>query len=145
MRKRIISGLLAVLLLLALVPFSGFAAEEEPEAERSSSYLNSCMAILYATGTTGKLTLEFDVTATGFMTRVGVYSIVVRNNDGTIHSTVWGSTANGLLKANAWYHAGEYTLNLTSGNTYYCTVIFIARDSTGSDTRKITTSRVVCP
>jgi len=65
------------------------------------------MAILYATGTTGKLTLEFDVTAAGIMTRVGVYSIVVRNNDGTIHSTVWGSTANGLLKANTRCHAGE--------------------------------------
>lgn len=145
MKKRMISWLLAVLLLLSLAPISAFAADEEPEDERSSSYLNSYWATLYATGTTGKLTLEFDVIATGIMTSIGVSSIMVRNNDGSLYSTVWGSTANGLLDTNTWMHSGSYTLNLISGHTYYCTVAFVARDASGGDTRKITTSRVVCP
>ena len=79
------------------------------------------------------------------MTKVGVAGIIVRNNDGMIHSIIWGSTSNGLLGTNTWFHIGSYTLNLTSGNTYYCSVIVIAKDANGSDTRTITTQHVTCP
>lgn len=145
MNKRILSALLAFAMLLSFIPFFAFATEEDSGGDRASSYLNMYGAELYASATSGKLDLVFEVVATGFMDSVGVFGIFVRNNDGTIHSTIWGSTANGLLDTNTWYHAGVYTLNLTSGNTYYCTVIFIASDANGGDTRKITTSRVVCP
>lgn len=145
MNKRVISTILVLVMLLTTVPFSAFAAEEESGDDRASSYLNMYSAELYSTGTSGKLFVEFVVVATGFMDSVGVFGIIVRNNDGSIHSIVWGSTSNGLLDSNTWYHAGDYTLNLTSGNTYYCTVIVIAGDANGSDTRKIITSRVVCP
>lgn len=145
MNKRILSVLLAVVMLLTIVPFSAIATGDEPGSEKASSYLNMYTAGLNSTGASGKLTVTYQVVATRFMDNVGVFGILVRNNDGTIHSTIWGSTANGLLGANTWYHAGEYTLNLTSGNTYYCTIIVIAEDANGSDTRKITTSRVVCP
>ena len=80
------------------------------------------------------------------MNTIGVYKIVVRKSDGTLNRTVWGSTANGLLKANDWRHFGTYTISgLTSGTTYYCTVTVIASDSSGGDTRTITTSLVTCP
>lgn len=145
MNKRLLSVFLAFAMVISFVPFSVFATGDDPGDERSSSYLNMYSAELYATGTSGKLEVEFEVIATGYMDSVGVFGIFVRNNDGSIHSTIWGSTSNGLLDSNTWFHVGEYTLNLTSGNTYYCTVIFIARDANGSDTRKIITSRVVCP
>lgn len=145
MKKRVISALLAAVLLINVLPFSVFSAENEPDDDRASNYLNMFFSELYSSGTTGKLYLDYEVVATGSMDSVGVFAIQVRNNDGTIHSTILGSTANGLLGANTWYHAGEYTLNLTSGNTYYCTVIVIARDTNGGDVRKITTSHVVCP
>lgn len=145
MNKRVISTLLAIVLLLTFVQFPAFATEENVDSDRASSYLNMYRASLCPSGTSGKLALDFEVVATGYMDSVGVFGIFVRNNDGTIHSTIWGSTANGLLDSNTWMHAGEYTLNLTSGNTYYCTVIVVASDANGGDTRKITTSRVVCP
>lgn len=145
MKNRVISTFLAFMLLLTIIHFPALAAEDDSGDDRASSYLSMYGAELYTTSTSGKLDLNFQVVATGTMDSVGVMSIIVRNNNGTIHSTIWGSTANGLLDSNTWLHAGDYTLNLTSGNTYYCTVVVIARDANGSDTRKITTSRVVCP
>ena len=143
-KKKIIAILLAVTMLMAALPVSVFAAEAEPEETRASDYLNA-YSIYLTTGTIGHLKLVYSVQATGMMTSVGVFSITVRNNDGSIHQIIWGSTSNGLLKANSWYNIGSYTLNLTSGNTYYCTVKIIAKDATGGDTRSVITSRVTCP
>lgn len=145
MKKRIIAVFLAFLLVVSFVPFSAFAEEKGTDEPRSSSYLDMYSAALYSRGVSGKLQLEFEVFATGNMTKVGVYGIFVRNNDGSIHSVIWGSTSNGLLDTNTWFHAGSYTLNLTSGNTYYCSVIVIAKDGNGSDTRTITTQHMTCP
>ncbi len=145
MTKRFIALFLAVVLVFLLMPFSAFAEEEETGEPRASYYLNMYSASLYSRGVTGKLQLAFEVIATGNMTMVGVFGIIVRNNDGTIHSIIWGSTSNGLVATNTWFHIGSYTLNLTSGNTYYCSVIVIAKDANGSDTRTITTQQVTCP
>lgn len=144
MKKRIVSVLLALAIVVSLVPFSAFANEEEQD-NRASSYLNMYTAALISKGIAGKLTLAFQVVATDDMDTVGVLEIIVRNNNGTIHSIIWGSTTNGLLDSGTWIHAGSYTLNLTSGNTYYCTVVVIAQDANGGDTRRITTQHVTCP
>lgn len=144
MKKRIVSVLLALAIVVSLVPFSAFANEEEQD-NRASSYLNMYTAALISKGIVGKLTLAFQVVATDDMDTVGVLEIIVRNNNGTIHSIILGSTTNGLLDSGTWIHAGSYTLNLTSGNTYYCTVVVIAQDANGGDTRRIITQRVTCP
>lgn len=144
MKKRLIAMLLAFIIVASIVPYSVFA-QEEPNGEKASNYLNMYSASLYSKGVTGKLTLTFEVFATDDMDRVGVLEIIVRNNNGTIHSIIWGTTTNGLLDTNTWFHAGSYTLNLTSGNTYYCTVVVIAQDANGGDTRRITTQHVTCP
>lgn len=144
MTKKIIALFLVAALLVAALPASVLAEKAEPENTRASSYLSAYSTYLKA-GTAGKLRLPFVVQATGMMTQVGIFSIVVRNSDGSIYQTIWGSTANGLLKANGFYHTGVYTLNLISGNSYYCTVKFIAKDASGSDTRSMITSVVTCP
>lgn len=145
MKKRLIAMLLALTIVVSFVPHTVFAQEEEPNDTKESSYLNMYSASLYSKGVTGKLTLTFEVFATDDMDRVGVFEIIVRNNNGTVHSIIWGTTTNGLLDTNTWFHAGSHTLNLTSGNTYYCTVVVIARDANGGDTRRITTQHVTCP
>ena len=144
LKKRILALCLVITLLIAALPVCASAEDAEPEDTRSSAYLDMYSAIL-STSTTGHLKVTDLVYATDYMSAVGVFSITVRNNDGTIHQIIWGSTANGLLKANAWYHGGTYTLNLVSGNTYYCTVKIIARDANGGDTRTVTTAHVTCP
>lgn len=145
MNKRIIALLLALAIVVSITPYTVFALEDVSNGTKASSYLDMYTASLSSKGITGKLTLAYQVVATHNMVKVGVWGIVVRNNDGTIHQFIRGTTANGLLVSNDWYHLGNYTLNLTSGNTYYCTVIVVAEDAYGSDTRSITTQQIVCP
>lgn len=145
MKKRILAVLLVFAIVVSFFPFSAYSFEDESNDIKASSYLNMYTASLSSKGISGKLTLTFEVFATHNMDKVGLFGIIVRNNDGTIHKIIWGTTSNGLLATNTFYHLGNYTLNLTSGNTYYCTVIFVAEDANGGDTRSITTQHVTCP
>lgn len=145
MKKRIVALFLAFTLIILVIPNTVFAFNEEPNDTKASSYLDMYTASLISKGITGKLTLAYQVFATHNMQKVGIWGIYIRNSNGTIHQFIRGTVSNGLLATNTWYHYGSYTLNLTSGNTYYCTVIFVAEDANGGDTRSITTQQVVCP
>ncbi len=145
LKKRIVALFLAFTLMVLAVPNTVFAFDEETNDIKASSYLDMYTAALISKGITGKLTLAYQVFATHDMQKVGVWGIYVRNSNGTIQQFIRGTVANGLLTTNTWYHDGSYTLNLTSGNTYYCTVIVVAEDANGGDTRSITTQQVVCP
>ncbi len=146
MIKRIVSICLVAVLILAACPLKVSANENPSDDINASSYLNSYAATLYSQGETGKLELSYQVYAKNYMTSVGIYKIVVRNANGSVYKTIWGTTTNGLLGSNAWYHCDEYTITgLVSGNQYYCSVTVIAENSSGGDTRTITTSLVTCP
>lgn len=145
MIKRVSTIFLAVVLLLSALPFNTSAANPVEDEIEASNYLTSYAAVLYSDGTTGKLKLWHQVYAKAAMSEVGVYKIVVKKSNGTVVRTIWGSTANGLLAANSVYHSGVYNLSLTSGTTYYCVVTVIAQNSSGADTRTVTTAAVTCP
>lgn len=146
MTKRMLAAFLAFVLLICVFPVTSQAAAPSQDEIEASYYLTEYGATLYSEGITGKLKLWYEVYATGTMTSVGVYKIVLKKSNGTIVRTIWGSTANGLLGANKSSHFGTYTIsNLTSGTTYYCVVTVIARNSSGSDTRSVTTAAVTCP
>lgn len=145
MIKRVSLILLAVALLISALPLYSSAVAPVGDEIEASNYLTSYAAVLYSEGTTGKLKLWYQVYAKATMTEVGVYKIVVRKSDGTLVRTIWGSTANGLMATNSVFHSGTYTLSLTSGTTYYCVVTVIAKNSSGSDTRTVTTAAVTCP
>ena len=146
MIKKVISLSLALVLLICAFPVTSHAVAPVQDEIEASYYLSEYGATLYSDGTTGKLKLAYQVYAKSTMSLVGVYRITVKKSDGTVVKTIWGSTTNGLLKANYWCHFGTYTITgLTSGTTYYCVVTVIAKNSSGSDTRSITTSLVTCP
>lgn len=145
MNRKVVSFFLAVIVLFSMISFVNAETVDEIENIEGSSYLDSYGASLLSPGVTGKLDLVFHVYATHDMEAVGVLGIIVRNNNGTIHQIILGSTANGLLDSGTWFHLGDYRLDLTSGNTYYCSVIIVARDANGSDSRTVTTQHVVCP
>ena len=147
MIKRTFAVILVISMLFAACPVVPITSASDviPEEINASNYLSSYSATLYSTGTTGKLKLAYQVYAKNYMTKVGIYSMVVRNSDGSVYQTIWGSVANGLQASNALYHVGTYNLSLISGHSYYCVVTVIAKNSSGSDTRTITTSLVTCP
>lgn len=145
MKKRIILIFLASLIVVLSLSNMVYAHEDDSNSTKASSYLSMYTASLTSKGISGKLNLSYQVFATHDMQKVGIWGIYVRNSNGTIQQFIRGTVANGLLTTNTWYHYGSYTLNLTSGNTYYCTVIVVAEDANGGDTRSITTQQVVCP
>jgi hypothetical protein len=145
MSKKLCSIALALVLLVTACPFAASANEVVPDEIDASYYLSMYGAYLYSTGTPGKLKLAFQVYATGTMTKVGIYRILLRKSDGTVNQTIWGSTTNGLQAANTWFHTGDYTMTMVSGDTYYCTVTVVAQNSSGGDTRTITTNVITCP
>lgn len=146
LNKRVLSTFLVIIMLISALPVASHAVVPGEDEIDASNYLTGYGTTLYSDGTAGKLKLWYEVYAKATMSSVGVSKIVVKKSNGTIERTIWGSTANGLQVANDWCHLGTYTIsNLTSGTSYYCVVTVIAGNSSGADTRTITTSLVTCP
>ena len=137
MNRRLVSATLVLVLLLSLLSF-GVSA-------RASYYFSSYSATL-GQGDSGKINLSYTVVScAGTMNTIGVSKIWVYKSDGTLYKTIYGSTANGLLKSNAVAAGGTYPISCVSGNTYYCIVKIYASNSSGSDYRLIQTGSVTCP
>lgn len=137
MNKRLVSILLVVVILVTLFSF-GVSA-------RASYYFSSYYASL-SQGVTGKIDLSYSVVScAGTMNTIGVSRIWVYKSNGTLYKTIYGSTANGLLKSNAVATSGTYSISCVSGATYYCIVKFYASNSSGSDSKTLQTNSITCP
>ena len=135
--KRITASVLCVILLL--VSIVGSASAQSPVDTYSSDYIASCNATLSATGN-GKIKITGSVRTVGTMSTVGISAIRIYKTDGTYVTRILGTTSNGLLKNNAASLSGSYTYQGSSGTSYYAVVTFTASNSSGSDSRMITTS-----
>lgn len=137
MNRRLVSILLVVVILASFFSF-GVSA-------RASYYFSSYSATLRQ-GVTGKINLNYTVVScAGTMNTIGVSRIWVYKSDGTLYKTIYGSTANGLLKSNATAASGTYPITCVSGSTYYCIVKFYASNSSGSDSKTYQTTSITCP
>ena len=133
--KRFFSLLSCVLLISMLC-----CVNVNAEITRSSEYIRSCRGSLESGSSRGKIDLSFTITATKSMTSLGISQVDVYKSDGTFVKTIYGSTSNGLLSNSGQRFTGSYTIALSSGETYYTELTFIAKDSSGSDTNTITTN-----
>ena len=78
------------------------------------------------------------------MTSVGATSVKIYEENGTLVKSVTGTSSNGLLElhtAGGFAHAYVFD-EAVSGESYYAEVTVYAGNSTGSDSRTLTT-RVV--
>ena len=78
------------------------------------------------------------------MTSVGATSVKIYEEDGTLVKSVTGTSSNGLLHLHTgagFAHAYVFD-EAVSGESYYAEVTVYAGNSTGSDSRTVTT-RVV--
>ena len=142
--KRILSAALIFCLLLAALS-SPVIAGNDVSGTRASAYLARYRVTLSQGDAPGELQLSFNVTAGRTeITKIGVSQIRVYSGGQRV-LTVNGSIANGLLAANRFTHAGDYTLHLTPGVSYYAVVTVMAMDNAGSDSRNVTTSTVTAP
>ena len=135
-RLRFISILL---ILSALFSFSATAAYIPPDSPDASAYISS-YSVSIINGGSGKLKVDFDITGTGTMTKIGASCIKIYKSTGAHIATIWhtDSGRSGMMGSNTIYHSDVETYTVTPGS-YYVKITFHARNSSGSDSQTVTT------
>lgn len=119
-------------LCMSVMTFSAYA--------RSSNYIYSRYADATSIGN-GKITINFDITATGRMTTIGATKIEIKSSSGSTLKT-YKCTDTGyeyMMGSNRTVYSSSVTYQAISGNSYYAVVYFKAGNSSGSDTATYTT------
>lgn len=137
--KRLIALMLVTVALFSITS-PVYATDTENEvAPQSSAYIAAVWAS--ATGVNGCVKVDFSITATGPMERLGATSVAIINSSGTIVQSYFYTSTPGMMGYNRTYFAGSVTYrDATPGGRYYAVVGYKAGDSTGSDTTSYTTA-----
>lgn len=109
----------------------------------ASDYLSDYHATLSTGVYSGQLKLTFYTTSLRSMTSIGISNIEVYSSDGSYVKAINGSTSNGLLANFTYVHNGTYTITATPGESYYLQVTFVAKDSSGEESKQYTTNTAV--
>jgi hypothetical protein len=133
---RFISLILVIAALLSITSFGAYIPPNTPDA---SAYISS-YSVSIINGGSGKLKVDFDVTGTGVMTKIGATSIVIYRCNGSYVGTIWytDSGRSGMMGSNDYYHSDVETYTVTPGS-YYVKVSIYAKNSSGSDAITVTT------
>jgi hypothetical protein len=130
--RLVVMTLVLAMLLPMVLPVSA-ADSDIGISPASSSYISAVWAS--ATGSNGKITVEFDITGTSRMTSLGATKVQIKDSSGTTVKTFYSSTTSGMIGYNKSYYYSTVTYNgATSGKKYYAVVSFKAANSSGSDT-----------
>lgn len=92
--------------------------------------------------TDGTVNVSYDIRASKLADSIGVSSIKIYKSDGSYVTTILGTTDNGLIREDSSIHKSVYSVELTSGNTYYAVVNIFATVGSRSDSREITTKSI---
>lgn len=137
--KRVLALLMIIVIFSSVIPISASAEVY------ASDYINSYSAGLSQGSSTGQLILSYDIIGQGIMDKIGVFSITIYKSNGTLYTTIYGSTINGLLKTNTFRAIDDYSFTVATGYSYYCKVKFYAEKNGGYDTRTVQTATVAAP
>lgn len=141
MKKRLPALFVAIALLISCCHLAG-ASDIQP---RASEYLSAYTVALGPGDNSGEVKLAFSVLATGKMTQMGISKVEIYKSNGSYVTTIYGNTTNKLLGSSTEHHNGNYIYNGVSGTSYYAKVTVYAKDSTGSDSRTVTTATAKAP
>ena len=140
MKKRVSTILATCIIILGTL--SPCSASGEIEPYRASEYLLSYSALMTVPKTqTGTLEIVITVTPAGYMTSLGATSVKIYTEDGELVKSVTGTSSNGLLELHtSSRYINSYIFDeAISGESYYAEVTVYAGNSTGSDSRTLTT------
>lgn len=132
-----------VLFLLAVLFVVGTLPVVEASNARASYYFSRTEEWVTATGS-GKILIEFDVTATHTVSTLGASSIAVweKQSSGSYKQIKLFTRADGIMHSNTAHVYDSVTYQGTSGTKYYAVVTYYATDSSGSDSLRVTTNTV---
>lgn len=122
-----------ILILSALFSFGAAAAYIPPDSPDASAYISS-YSVRIINGGSGKLKVDFDITGTGIMTKIGASCIKIYKSTGVHVATIWhyDSGRGGMMGSNDYYHSDVETYTVTPGS-YYVVITFYAKNSSGWD------------
>lgn len=128
-----------VLVFVALLGIEALAAYNPPDSPDASAYISS-YSVSIINGGSGKLKVDFDVTGTGTMTKIGATCIKIYTCSGSHVATIWSTDSgrSGMLGSNKIYHSDVESYTVTPGS-YYVKVVIYAKNSSGSDAITVTT------
>lgn len=144
MPKKFIIKILTLIMALSLSYGLICSASASNASINASDYLSIYSATAIA-DSNGRVSIWFDVNATRVMDLVGASNIVVQVNNNGVWSgvaTYFGSSTNGMLASNTYSHVGKVTYQGTQGKQYRALVTVYASNSSGSDSRTVTTNTV---
>ena len=127
------------LVIVALLSMGAFAAYIPPDSPDASAYISS-YSVSIINGGNGKLKVDFDVTGTGTMTKIGATCIKIYTCSGSHIATIWSTDSgrSGMLGSNTIYHSDVESYTVTPGS-YYVKVSIYARNASGYDGITVTT------
>lgn len=142
--KRIVSIALAAALALTCCFGSAFA--NDGIMPLSSPTLMGHEVTMLPGNVSGELRISFTVNAKRSADEVGVLSIDLYRSTGAYVETIYGTTANGLVRTSALTHMATYSYTgLDSGKYYYADVTVYATIDGVTDSEVITTATVKVP
>lgn len=141
MKKRLPALFVVITLLISCCQLA-IASDIQPYA---SEYLSAYTVALGAGDNSGEVKLGYSIMATDQMTQLGISKVEIYKSNGSYVTTIYGNSKNGLMGYSTGYHGGAYIYTGTSGVSYYAKVTVYAKDSTGSDSRTVTTATATAP
>lgn len=139
--KRIVS--IAFAAALALTCCFGSALANDGIMPLSSPTIMGQSACMDSGKVSGELRISYEINAKRSADEVGVLSIEIYRSTGAYVETIYGTTANGLVRTSALTHMGTYSYtNAESGKFYYAVVTLYATIGSLTDTETITTATV---
>lgn len=128
------------------LPATATASQPGNNSPQASLYLSAYSVGLSALGN-GQMAVGMDVTATGYMSKVGVYSLYIEhkvNGAWQEYDTVYGMYHSDFYEYNDFSYLGEYTFTGVAGRQYRVTMTAYAGNSTGADTGSVMSGAVTC-
>ena len=139
MYKKSLRVISMILVLAALLMVSAAAVYIPPDSPDASAYISS-YSVSIINGGSGKLKVDFDITGTGTMTKIGASCIKIYKSNGDYVATIWhyDSGRSGMMGSNTFYHSDVETYTVTPGS-YYVKITFYAKNSSGADAQTVRT------
>lgn len=128
------------ILLICIVGTRGYAQT------MASDYFAGYSVSAHQGGSRGQVDIDCNVKANGAVSKIGVLRIEIYRSNGSLVTTIQGTTSNGLLAPKSSYaHVVTYTYNGVPGTTYYAKVTLCAGTNSDYDVRYVQTQKVTAP
>ena len=134
--RKILCLILTIIMVVSALGVSVYAVEA-----RESENIWQCSTNAVAIGN-GKVRIDFDITATKPMTKLGASVIYVYSADGALKKTFNSNTYTNMMTTGGSSYCSSVTYSGPAGVSYYAVVVFSATDSSGSCSKNKTTNTV---